>query len=385
MPWKEQTMSEKRTAFVEEVLQGIETKKALCARHGISRPTGDKWIKRYLAGEGMENQSRAPRHSPKQTDPQMEKAILTLRQEYPAYGAKKLKRMMEKRGQSPPAHSTVHDILKRNGCISEAASQAARRLQRFERKAPNELWQTDFKGHFALENGMRCHPLNILDDHSRYLLALDAKENEQHLPAWETFERAMRTYGLPEAILCDNGNPWGSNWPGGFTLFERMLLDLDIQPIHGKPRHPQTQGKDERFNQTLARELLAYTTLRTMPHAQAEFDAFKRLYNEVRPHHALGLGVPADRYQPSTRPFPQHILRCDYAPGLAIRSVQKGRLKFKGEVYYFSGGFEGCQVALRQDESREGMVEILYRNWQVATLDMGSGKVTRALHRVTTL
>lgn len=387
MPWKEQTVSEMRRAFVTEVKEGMATKTALCARYGISRPTGDKWIERYDKGESMEDRSRRPAHIPKQTEPEMEAAILRLRQEHPTLGARKIKRILENRGQSPPGHSTVHAVLKRNGCVSEEASQASRPYQRFERSAPNELWQMDFKGCFSLGNGKECHPLNILDDHSRYCMQLDAKANEQLEGTWTTVQNAMRTYGLPEAILCDNGNPWGSKFCRGYTQFERMLLDQDIRPIHGRPYHPQTQGKDERFNQTLKRECLQGKEIADLMDAQQRFELFRKFYNEERPHHALGLAVPASRYKDSKRLYLETIPAFVYPEGLVVRKVHDGHVKYLGARHFITTGFNGTELALQplQDSDQDGIVEVLYRNWQVALIDLRTGEVTCRLRRVTRL
>lgn len=378
-------MSEAREAFVKEVLSGKESKSMICARYGISRPTGDKWLARYARGESMENRSHRPEKMPRKTDPDMESQILALRKEHPALGAKKIKRIMENRGQTPPGHSTINAILKRNGCISEEASQTATPYRRFERAAPNQLWQTDFKGDFALGNGTRCHLLNILDDHSRFCLRLDAKDCEQFQSTWDTFLLAFRAYGLPDAILCDNGNPWGTNFTQGYTHFERMLLDLDIRPVHCRPRHPQTQGKDERFNQTLKRELLVHSTLLDIADAQRQFEPFRRFYNEERPHHALRLEVPASRYVVSTRPYPERIPSFAYPQNLVVRRVKKGYVLYKGESFFVSRGFTGAQVALRPAEDSDDLLEVFYRNWRIAVIDMRDGSVTCKLRKVTIL
>ena len=386
MPWKEQTMSELRMQFVEEVKAGIESKSAICRRYGISRPTGDKWIHRHEEGESMEDRSRRPQHVPCRTEPTMEAAILALREKHPALGARKIKRILENQGQSPPGHSTVHAVLKRNGCVSEEASQAATPYRRFERKAPNELWQSDFKGYFLMKNGKQCRPLNILDDHSRYCLKLDAKEDEQLSGTWATFESAFRTYGLPEAILCDNGNPWGINYKqGGYTQFERMLLDQDIWPKHGRPHHPQTQGKDERFNQTLKRECLRDKTFDDCADVQTHLGPYQRFYNEERPHHALGLEVPASRYRASERAYLETIPDFIYPEGLAVRKVCNGKIKYLGKQFFIGWAFAHTELALRpqEDGNEDGVMEVLYRNWQVAHIDLRTGKVTRRLRRVT--
>lgn len=384
MPFKEQTMSETRKQFVEEVLKGKETKRALCERYGISRPTGDKWIKRYQQGEGMQNHSQRPHNMPRQTDAQMERQILFLRAEHPALGAKKIRRILQNKGATPPAASTINAILKRNGCISEAASEAARPYKRFVRPAPNQLWQTDFKGHFGLGDESRCHPLCVIDDHSRYCLGLDARANEQLSGVWETFVKAFKKYGLPDAILCDNGNPWGTNYHQSYTQFERLLLDLDIHPLHGRPHHPQTQGKCERFNQTLKRELLARASLQNLQDAQRQFASFQRFYNEERPHHALGLATPASRYTPSERPYPETVEPWVYAEGLRVRCVKEtGYMYYRGKRYFLSRAFGELQIAIRPAAGQEGCLEVLYRNWSVAVVNVRTGEVTRALRRVT--
>jgi len=190
MPWKEQTVKDSRTSFVLDVLAGETSKSRLCTQYGISRVTGDKWLKRYQQNGSLSDQSRAPFHTPGKTPCEVEKLIIDVRNDHPAWGARKIVRHLQNKGYSSlPSPSTVCAILKRNGLVSKKASQSATPYKRFEKGSCNELWQADFKGHFAMADGKRCHPLTVIDDHSRFNLAVDAKENERYVGVVESFSR----------------------------------------------------------------------------------------------------------------------------------------------------------------------------------------------------
>ena len=371
MPWKGVTMEEQRGAFVRRVLAQEKSKSALCREYGISRPTGDKWIKRYLNGDALTDQSRAPFRRPKKTDPATELAIVSLRRKHPAIGAKKLKRMLENRGAFAPAYSTINAILHRNGLITKEASLAAKPHIRFEKQRPNEMWQGDFKGHFAMKNGRRCHPLTVIDDHSRFCLCLDAKTDETYPGVRESLLAAFETYGLPETFLCDNGNPWGTSQSVGYTRFEVWLMDLGILTKHGRICHPQTQGKEERFNGSLKKELLNHRKIESLAHAQAEFDAYRHFYNQERPHHALGLELPSQRYSKSPRKVPRHIEDWDYGQECQVRQIKSsGYLTINGQGYFLSEAFAGKRVGVREAEDGRGIFWVLYRQFCVAKLDV---------------
>ena len=371
MAWKVQTVEKSREEFVIRVLTGEKTKIALCQEYKISRPTGDKWIERYQNGESMSDRSKAPFRTPNRTNEDTEQAIVELRRKRPTMGAKKLKRMLENQGHTAPAHSTINTILHRHGLITKEASAAATPYIRFEKASPNEMWQADFKGHFAMTNGQRCHPLTILDDHSRYSLCIDAKENERHESTAESFIRVFERYGLPLAILCDNGNPWGTAQSVGYTKFEVWLMDLGILVKHGRPHHPQTQGKEERFNGTLYRECIKGVAFEHFPHAQALFDEYRRFYNHERPHHALDLGTPAQRYRESTRKMPQRIDEWEYPPGVIVARVKaSGYLTLSGQGYFLSEAFGGKPVGLMDSGDKDGTFFVLYRGFCVAKLNV---------------
>lgn len=374
MPFGVLTMAEHRAFLVEEIKNGVRSISELCRKHGVSRPTAYKWLGRSGHGESMESRSRAPLRSPGKTSHPVEAAILEARKRHPCWGGRKLKAYLERRGERGiPSAKTVTAILRRNGMVSGAASEAAAHWKRFEALSPNNLWQADFKGHFAMEDGSRCHPLTVTDDMSRFSLCISAKENERLPGVRDSFLSLFREYGLPEMVLCDNGPPWGTTGVFGYTRFEALLMGYGILPIHGKPLHPQTQGKEERFHRTLKDELLRRVSMKDLLHAQKEFDAFRRAYNEERPHCSLGYAVPADRYRKSARAMPEKIEEWEYPEGCAVKRVRgNGYIRFRNCDLFLSEAFYGLSVALA--EAREdGFADIIYRNFRIATVDLRNG------------
>lgn len=371
MPWETRTVTMNRKEFVEEVQAGEKSKSQICREYGISRVTGEKWIKRSESGEGYEDRSRAPFHTANKTSPEKEAKVLAVRGTHPAWGPRKIRQFLINKGETDlPANSTICNILRRNGCISEEASRAATPYKRFQKEHCNEMWQTDFKGHFAMKDGNRCHPLTVLDDCTRFSLCVDAKENEQRTGVVQSFERLFAEYGLPDALLCDHGNPLGNSQTTAYSVFEVWLMERDILPIHGRIRHPQTQGKEERFHRTLNVELLKLKEIENMEHAQKCFDEFRYCYNHERPHEALNLGVPALFYHPSRRTVPDRIQHWEYDDGCVLRKVKStGYLTFMGQGYYISESFGGQTLAVRSSSSVEGCYDILFRGFRVAQLN----------------
>ena len=256
MPWKERTAMSLRDEFVRLALSPGSNVTMLCQRFSISRKTAYKWLARARRGQAMTDRSRRPLHSPRQTGPELEKQIMQLRQDF-RWGGRKIHTRLKALGVVEiPAPSTVTDILRRKGQIDpqEAAKHAPG--VRFEHPSPNDLWQMDFKGQFRLCGGGWCFPLTVLDDHSRFSLGLRACGNQQGVTVQAQLTDVFRRYGLPCRILCDNGSPWGCDSRHRYTNFSAWLLRLGIAVSHGRPYHPQTQGKDERFHRTLNVELL---------------------------------------------------------------------------------------------------------------------------------
>jgi transposase InsO family protein len=371
MPWREATPVSERSEFVTFANQEQLTMRALCRRFGVSRKTGYKWLARYRdAGlPGLADRSRRPLHSPRRSEPEVEALVCALRLEHPAWGGRKLHYVLRHDGVSlPPAPSTITGILRRNGLLVEDR-RAQRDWQRFEEAAPNALWQMDFKGHFPVGSG-RCHPLTVLDDHSRFNLLLAACPNEQAETVQTHLALVMQRYGLPERMLMDNGAPWGSDATHQHTRLTAWLIRLGVTVSHGRPYHPQTQGKEERFHRTLDLEVLtrrhAWAGLKDVQHA---FDTWRTIYNLRRPHEALDHVTPAACYQPSSRPFPVTLPSIDYGPGDQVRKVQdKGRIAFRGREFRVGRGFIGEPVALRPAD--DGVWDVYYCHQKIGQIDL---------------
>ena len=235
MPWMvADTMSLRREFVMLASLEGANIAE-VCRRFEISRKTGYKWIRRFSesGAEELKDRSRRPARSPAKTPPHTEKAVLALRDAHPAWGGRKLHARMVHQGQRDvPAPSTITGILRRHGRLDEAESLKHKAWTRFEHSAPNGLWQMDFKGHFALSQG-RCHPLTVLDDHSRFSLGLYACANERTLTVKDHLSEIFRRYGLPERILADNGSPWGDAPDSRYTPLGVWLLLLGVGIGHG--------------------------------------------------------------------------------------------------------------------------------------------------------
>jgi transposase InsO family protein len=257
--------------------------------------------------EVLADRSRRPQSSPRQTPAAVEQQVLELRRQHPAWGGRKVHHRLVAEGRAEvPAPSTITGILRRHGHLT--AVPPPRNYLRFTHPEPNVVWQMDFMGHRPLGSGAgRVHPWSLLDDHSRFALALCACDNQQLATVQALLTAVFRQYGLPQAILCDNGSPWGTAGMRGLSRLEAWLLRLGVEPWHGRPVHPQTQGKVERFHGTIAREVFAQHDLATLAEAQTHFAGFRHTYNHERPHEALGHATPASRYQPSSRPFPEHL------------------------------------------------------------------------------
>jgi transposase InsO family protein len=259
MPFEECSIVERRGEFCRLGSMPGANKRELCRRFGVSPQTGYKWLTRFAAlGEvGLEDMSRRPLSSPSRTAEAIEARVLGVRHEHRAWGGRKIRRVLRNEGLAGvPSASTITEILGRHGLLDGPGAGEPRAVRRFEHEQPNDLWQMDFKGHIAMAKG-RCHPLTMLDDQSRYRLELGACANERTLTVRERMTSVFRRHGLPKRILADNGSPWGTSGSDQrHTPLTVWLLDLEVPVSHGRPYHPQTQGKDERFHKTMKAEVL---------------------------------------------------------------------------------------------------------------------------------
>jgi len=372
MPWNEVSIVDQREEFVRLASQPDENIRLLCRRFQISPTTAYKWMDRYRAvgREGLMDLSRRPRESPTRTSAPIEKAVLALRRQRPAWGARKLRRRLRDLGvEGLPAASTVHAILCRHDLIDPQESNKHRSWQRFEHDAPNRLWQMDFKGHFATQ-AARCHPLTVLDDHSRFALGLLACPDQKTHTVQHRLSDIFRRYGLPERMTMDNGSPWGSNADHRFTPLTVWLIRIGIRVSHSRPYHPQTQGKDERFHRTLNVELLKNNSFRDLDHAQGRFDLWRNVYNLQRPHEALAMEVPASRYRASERSFPESLPPILYDSTDQVRKVQQGgEIWFRGLTFKIGNAFHGHPVALRPT-SLDGSFNVFFCHQNVTQIQL---------------
>ena len=337
MPWRESSVIEERLRFVVLASRKEQSIKDLCAAFGVSRSTGHLWLKRY-ATEGsaaLVDRSRRPKTSPHRTAESAEQAVVAIRKQYPDWGASKLAVSLER--QTPAVKiqpRTVHRILERYGLIEER-DRRPRAVQRFERSQPNELWQMDFKGPQGFNGGSPVGPLSVLDDHSRFLLALQHLGSTQLEGVQNTLRDTFQHSGLPEAMLMDHGTPWwNGHSPWGWTALSVWIMRLGIRLIYSGLRHPQTQGKVERLHGALQR---AVNKRRQDPEDQAWLDSFRYEYNHLRPHEALDMATPASRWQPSARVMPTHLCEWEYPEGMAVRQLGgAGQLYWNGRRWEIS-------------------------------------------------
>jgi transposase InsO family protein len=350
MAWKAMDVHEQRVRFVVQATQKARPFSALCAEYGISRPTGYLWLRRYreLGVEGIAEQSRKPQHSPTRTDAAREQQVIRVRLRYPDWGARKLKVVLEREGLRLP-RNTIHAILVRHDLVREQDRRRAA-VQRFERGQPNELWQMDFKGPKGWPQPVG--PLSVLDDHSRYLIALAANGSTQGEPVRQQLEQAFERCGLPEAMLMDHGTPWWSMGSTcGNTKLSLWLMRQGIRLYWSGIRHPQTQGKVERFHGSLQRALVRRGFPRR--HTQSWLDAYRWEHNHVRPHQALGMRTPATLWRPSPRRYQPKPPRWEYPQGAWVLKVDsQGKLDIGACKWRISKAFSGEWVQVVPLEQR---------------------------------
>jgi transposase InsO family protein len=370
MPWQEVSVMDQRREFVGLAMQEGANVRELCRRFGISPDVGYKWLRRWKRGDRqLADRSRRPHSIPGRSDAVTEERVLAVRDAHPAWGARKIVRCLEREG-SAPARSTVHEILRRHGRVVPPLGSPGP-FRRFEKEAPNLLWQMDFKGWVPLANGQRCHPLTVVDDHSRYAVCLSACANEQETTVRGALDRTFRQYGLPDAMFVDNGTPWGDSSGQRFTRFGVWLIKLGIDLLHSRPYHPQSRGKNERFHRTLKAEVFAFQRFRDLVEVQCAFDAWRTVYNLDRPHQALGQEVPASRYQVSPRPMPHRVPQVEYDEHEIVRTVPttKDYVSFKGRQWLVPRAFRGEQVAIRP-LATDGHYGIFFASRQIAAIDL---------------
>lgn len=376
----ETSAREQRRQFVRSYVSGMWSMTELCERYGITRPTGYKWMARWetLGEAGLEEQPRAPHRCPHRMAPVVEDRLLAARREY-GWGATKLLAVLRRRYPDLvwPTRSTVNAVLDRHGLLHK---QRRRRGTTHPGAAPldttaaNQVWPADFKGQFKTGDGRYCYPLTVTDHFSRALLLCRALPSTRTAEAQPAFQRLFREIGLPDAIRTDNGSPFASTGLHGLAPLNVWWMRLGIVHQRIPPGRPQANGTHERMHRELKRE----TTMPAAATARAQqrrFDAFRRRYNEERPHEALGDQPPATHWTPSTRAYPARLAPPEYPAHLHVRRVRSGgTIKFRGRVPFLSEVLEGDDVAL--DEVTDGVWNIVYYHTVLGRFDEHTGTIT---------
>jgi len=379
MPWKVSDVMEVRTRFVDDWRRGNWTVAELCRYYEVTRKTGYKWLERYheegVAGLG--DRSRAPRHHPNAMSAELEDRIIGLRGEHPRWGARKIRALLEREGEEElAAVSTIGAVLKRNGL-----TVPRRRRPRAQPNAtpvaaasgPNDCWSTDFKGWFRTLDGVRCDPLTISDVHSRYLFRCQALAAADTLHCKPVFEAAFREYGLPDRMRTDNGAPFGANGDSGLTALSVWWIRLGIQPERIQPAHPEQNGRHERMHRTL-KEATASPPAQNRRRQQEQFDAFRREYNEERPHEALGQTPPAEHYQPSPRTYPERLAAIEYPAEWQVRRVSpSGQMRWQCDYVFVAHALEGQAVGLQP--IGDSHWKVYFSFYEIGVLDTECAKI----------
>lgn len=381
MSWECRTVEEKREEFVIAA-RDCKNFSAVCREYGITRKTGYKWLERASQGLPMTDQSKAPNTIPNKTPEETEKLILDLRAENPGWGARTIHHVLTANGhEGLPCVKTVNNILHRNGCIDPEESAKREPITRFAKEHSNDMWQTDFKGEFLLNNGVYCFPLDIIDDCTRFAIKIKPFASTANVVI-PSFEEAFREFGLPKAILSDNGAQF-AGFRQGFTQFEKWLMNLDILPIHGRCRHPQTQGKIERFHRSMKSELLKHHSFEDLPEADLALQAWREKYNNIRPHEALNMMRPADLYVPSPRKYPNKIEKFNYSGQYHVIKVNNwGYVRFAGFQVYLSETMKNEYVEFRPSVDDSSFF-LCYRNFKIAEYNATTGqRINRKISRL---
>jgi putative transposase len=372
---------DERLRFVARLLEG-EKMAVLCREFDISRKTGYKIFARYkdCGLEGLTDRSRRPYRQGCRLPFQIEQLILQVKREHPSWGAPKIREKIRRKYSEIqlPAVSTVHALLDRHGLVS----RPRRRHYKAEGTSlsrplrPNELWCADYKGEFMLADRRYCYPLTITDAASRYLIGCEALANTQATFAFRVFERVFREFGLPQAIRTDNGIPFASaNSLFGLSRLSVWWLRLGIGIERIRPGHPQQNGSHERMHLTLKKEATK-PAARNLLQQQERFDRFIEVFNHERPHQALDMQYPAERYVSSSRPY-RGLGDLEYPfHDRTITVTRCGRICLGSRKINLSTVFAGQNVGIKQVADQVWLVSFM--QYDLGFFDQDTERITSA-------
>jgi transposase InsO family protein len=366
---------EERLRFVHDAFSDRFTMSELCARYGVSRRIGYQWLERFEAEgrPGLKDRSRAPHHCPHRIAPAVANVLVAARRAHPHWGARKLLIILGSRHPEItewPAPSTVADLLARRGLVQH------RRRRRPPMHpgvvppvttGPNDLWTADFKGEFRTGDRLYCYPLTVADQHSRFLLTCRGLLSTKTVTARPVFERAFREYGLPRAIRTDNGVPFATQAIHGLSYLNVWWMRLGIMHQRIHPGCPHENGAHERMHRTLKRQAIK-PVRQTCVAQQRNFDAFRREYNNERPHEYLGQKPPASCYQESPRTYPDHLPPPEYPGHFLVKKITTGgTFRFRHRLLYLANAMVDQSIGL--EETEDGVWAIWFNTVLLATFD----------------
>ncbi len=381
MPWSETGPMDERLKFVKAAMEKRLSMTALCELFGVSPKTGYKWLDRFeeRGTEGLANRSRRPQSNSRSMGPEQAEQLMALRRKHPTWGARKLLAWLQARTNEErwPAASTVTELLKRHQMVPVRRRSPPRSPPRRSRlaaaDAPNAVWAVDFKGYFLVGRGQRCDPLTVTDGFSRYLLCCKALPNQSINSVRGELEATFREYGMPAVLRSDNGTPFGTTCRGLLSRLGIWLLKIGVRPEYIDPGRPQQNGRHERMHLTLKQDT-AQPPAATLRAQQNRFDNFRRLYNDERPHEALGQVPPVSVYKVSLRRFPKTIPEIEYPGHYHLRRVRHdGEIKWLGFTFPVGQPLHGETV---------GLAEVGEDCWDVYFGSLLLGRFHRALPSV---
>lgn len=356
MPWKEICVMDLKVQLISDWLHGRYSVTELARAYQISRKTVYKWIGRYQeeGAAGLMERSRAPAHCPHALDETLAEQIVAMKRRHPSFGPKKvMDRLREEQPEIAwPADSTAGELLKRQGLVKPRRYKPAFPAdpQPFALgDQPNALWSVDYKGQYPSSSSDWCFPLTIIDTASRYLIGCQGVSGTDFAQAQAVFTLAFQEYGLPEAILSDNGPPFASCSAGGLTRLSLWWIRLGIQVHRTEPGKPTQNARHERMHHSLNYAIGDQMKGASMLMQQQFLTAFRYEYNTQRSHESLERCTPASLYTPSPRPYTPCLQPLEYDEDQLVRSVRhNGEIKFKGGLVYISELLAKHPVGLRQ-------------------------------------
>jgi putative transposase len=366
---------DERLQFILDGQSDRFTMAELCARYGVSRRIGYKWLARYDTDgrRGLLDRSRAPHHCPHRLGEAIAELLVGAREAHPFWGARKLLTVLAQRHpriHNWPAPSTVADLLARRGLVQRRRRRRASThpgVVRPTTAAPNDLWTADFKGQFRTGDRRYCYPLTIADQHTRFLLGCRGLLSTQTVTARPVFERVFREYGLPIAIRTDNGVPFATQAIHGLSYLNVWWMRLGIVHQRSRPGCPQDNGAHERMHRTLKRQAIK-PVRGSCAAQQRNFDAFQREYNTERPHERLRQQTPASQYTASARPYPDRLPPLEYPRHFLVKKITTGgTFRFQHKLLYLANAMVDQHIGL--EETDDGIWAIHFNTVLLATFD----------------